>query len=115
MGFNDLIDGCKREWPVIRRAPLTILLSLLTLTVVVSLVEYGLFKETLSRKNELIDTLTKQLAAGSVQPPVPQPAIPAKTGDAIADGNGNVANTGNSATINNRKSPPKDEENPITN
>ena len=109
MGLKDLIDSIKEEWPVVQQAPRTILLSVMILTAIVSLVEYGIFKETLNRKSDLIDTLTKQLAAKPTQISTTSgiATSPAETGDAIVSGNGNIANTGNSATINNVPVSPK--------
>jgi|GEM_PF-4600923 len=103
MGLKDLIDAVKQEWPVIRQTPLTIILSVLLLTIIAGVVEYGLFKESISRKNDLIDTLTRQL--GAKNPPQTQQASPSpphaepSTGSATTSGNGSPAISGNGNTV----------------
>jgi hypothetical protein len=110
--LNGLIGVFRQEWAVIKQAPLTFFLSLLVISIAIGAIEYATFKEALARKNDLIDTLTKQQAAKPA-PTIPVTATPTKapepTGSATASGTGNVANTGNSSKINNnvQSTPPQ--------
>jgi hypothetical protein len=58
----DIIEQLRREWPVIKQAPLLFAGTLMILIVVVGLVEYYFFKANLDRKDDLIKTLQAQLA-----------------------------------------------------
>lgn len=95
MGFKDLIDGFRQEWPVIRQAPRTILLSVFLISLIAGIVEYGLFKEAISRKNDLIDTLAKQLSAKA--PLVAPSGSPSAT--VSTSGQDSPATTGNGNTV----------------
>jgi hypothetical protein len=59
----DIIEQLRREWPVIKQAPLLFAGTLIILTVMVGLVEYYFFKANLDTKDDLIKTLQAQLSA----------------------------------------------------
>jgi hypothetical protein len=107
--MRDLIKSIREEWPVITQAPWTIGLTVLLLSFAVGGVEYWLFEESLSLKNELIQTLKTQLVLAktangrTAESPKREPT---STGPATASGQGSIANTGNGNGFS--TAPPKD-------
>ena len=121
----DLIKSIKEEMEVISKAPLTFLFTALVIAAVVYAFEHNAFKESMTRKDELITTLRQQLDAkaepkspGSPTPtsqPAPStPTAPAgqshrvstrRTGDAATSGDQSPATTGDHNTVNFGNSP----------
>jgi hypothetical protein len=62
MGFEQLLDELRREWPVIKQAPLLFIFTLLTISGIVLVSIHHLYKANLDRKNDLIKTLQDRLA-----------------------------------------------------
>jgi hypothetical protein len=97
LGTVNLLETIRAEWPVIKQAPVTILLSTLLLVAAATGVIYLAFHENLARKDDLIHTLQDQLKAkkeGLRSTDSPQIA-PVTTGPATAIGNSNTAISGN--------------------
>jgi hypothetical protein len=57
MALMDLIEQLRREWSVVRQAPLLHVATLAILAIGIGTVEYFIFKANLDRKNDLIKTL----------------------------------------------------------
>jgi hypothetical protein len=81
-----------------------IILSVLILSTIIGYVEYSLFKESINRKNDLIDTLTKQVAVKSRQQTQQQLAPPSSraeqpTGSATTSDANSPAITGSGNTV----------------
>jgi hypothetical protein len=53
----DWLDEVRKEWPVIRQAPLLFIGSLTVLCIAMGIAIWGIFKGNLERKNDLIKTL----------------------------------------------------------
>ncbi|MGA2772685.1 MAG: hypothetical protein ABSG26_17895 [Bryobacteraceae bacterium] len=94
---SEFFKSVREEWPVIRQAPRTFLISFLLLLSIGYGAIYFIFRENLSRKNDLIHTLQGQLealnkGAGRSDKVLDHP--PSSTGAATANGPGGIANTG---------------------
>ena len=108
-----LFEEFKEELALIKSAKLTFLTGFIVLAGLIALGEYQLFEALLSSKNEIINTrdqtigdLRRQLEAdqkkGAARGNESSTAEhPATTGPATANGEGVVANSGNSSTVNN--------------
>ena len=93
---------------MIKQAPWTIGFSALILTVAATTAIYiGLFKESASRKDDLIRTLQGQLEAAKKTPSGSPLQAPSTTGEASSKGDGNVVNTGKIGTANTQIPLPK--------
>jgi len=64
----DLIEQFRKEWVVIKEAPL----SLLIIAALLLIAMYALFRANLERKNDLIKTLSDQLAVANAQTKAPR-------------------------------------------
>ena len=94
----EFFKSVREEWPVIKQAPRTFIISFLLLLCVGYGALYLLFRETLSLKSDLIQTLQEQVkvlkkGAGKSGETLKQPTP--LTGAATAYGDHPIANTGN--------------------
>lgn len=96
----DLIELFKEEVGMLKKAPITFVAATVVLGVLIFFAENSTYKEILSRKDDLIQTLQKQLEARSPKPS----ETPTATGSATTHGNNSPANTGNGNTFD---SPPR--------
>jgi hypothetical protein len=100
--MDNLLEIIRQEMPVIKQAPWSIGITVLLLTAASFGLIYWGFNENLTRKNDLIKTLTGQLElAKKGTAPATETAKPSQpaTGPATAIGNGNAVNSGNESTV----------------
>ncbi len=89
------------ELAVIKKAPYTFIIGFVVLAALIGAGEYGLFKESLARKDSVIKdkddfiTTLKDKLATKTPPQTAAPDDPGRTGSAAVNGGvGNTANTG---------------------
>jgi hypothetical protein len=99
-----LTEHFKEEVEVIKKAPLTFIIGFVVIAGGVYVAEYSLFKDSLARKDDLIQTLQKQLDA---KKPTDAPTSGTPARSAVTHGDNSPANTGNGNTFN---SPPKSDQ-----
>jgi hypothetical protein len=100
--LSEFFKSVREEWPVISQAPRTFTISLLLLTSICGGILYLGFRENLTRKNDLIQTLQAQVEAlkrGTGKSGDSSKQSPPSTGPATANGSGGVANTGSGNTF----------------
>jgi hypothetical protein len=64
-----IVEELRKEWPVIRQAPILFFTALAILSAAMWGILYVIFNENLTRKNDLIKTLQEQLASYPAQAP----------------------------------------------
>ena len=100
--LGEFFRSVREEWPVIRQAPRTFTISLLLLTSICGGVLYLGFRENLTLKSDLIQTLQAQVEAlksGTGKSADSPKQSPPSTGPATVSGSGGIANTGSGNTF----------------
>jgi hypothetical protein len=102
----DLTELFKEEVGMLKKSPITLAVATVVLGALIFLAENATYREILARKDDLIQTLQKQLEAKSSKPQEPS-AGGAPTGPAISHGDNSPANTGSGNTF---SYPPKSDQ-----